>query len=97
MFYIFSVWASSAPLVSIVDHFEYKELAGAVYRHTGGAACYNVLERGFAQMEQMLDDGLDDEVEEIFHLCGDIETEQDRQIFFATMSAFYSLLAQFDE
>lgn len=48
-------------------------------------------------MEQMLDDGRHDEVEEIFHVCGEIETEQDRQIFFATMSAFYSLLAQFDE
>jgi len=90
-------WASSAPLVSIVDHFQYKELSGAVYRHIGGDACYNRLERGFAQASQMIDDGLDDDVEEMFHLCGEIETEQDIQIFFATLSAFYSLLAQFDE
>lgn len=90
-------WASSSPLLSIVDHFQYKELSGAVYRHIGGAECYNVLERGFAQMERMLDDDLHEEIEEIFHLCGDIETVQDRQIFFATMSAFYSLLAQFDQ
>jgi hypothetical protein len=90
-------WASAAPLESVVDHFQFKELAGAVYRHIGGNACYDMLERGFAQTEQMIADGLSEEVQEIFFICEDIVTEQDIQIFFATISAFYSLLAEFEE
>lgn len=90
-------WASAAPLESVVDHFQFKELAGAVYRHVGGNECYDTMERGFLQAEQMIADGEDDEVEEIFHLCGELDSEQDIQIFFATMSAFYSILAQFDQ
>lgn len=89
-------WASSAPVFAVYDHFQYKELSGAVYRHVGGNECYENIERGFAQMERMATEdpeGLAD----MFRLCNEIEDDLDIQIFFSAMSEVFSLLAQFDQ
>lgn len=90
-------WASSAPTLAIVDHFQYKELSGAVYRHIGGNECYNIIQRGFAEMEEMVTYGRTRELAQMFFLCNEIEDELDIQMFFSTLSEFYSLLAQFDQ
>lgn len=89
-------WASSAPVFAVYDVFQFKELVGAVYRHVGGNECYENIERGFAEMERMITtdrEGLED----LFHLCNDIEDENDIQIFFSVMSEVFALLAQFDQ
>lgn len=90
-------WASSAPTLAIADHFQYKELSGAVYRHVGGTQCYDIIERGFAQMERMVALGNNQQLAEMFFLCNEIEDELDIQMFFSTLSEFFSLLAQFDQ
>ncbi len=90
-------WASSAPVFSVYDQFQYKELSGAVYRHVGGNQCYENIERGFAEMEQMVANGSVVALADMFHLCNEIEDDLDVQIFFSAMSEVFSLLAQFDQ
>lgn len=90
-------WASSAPVLAVYDQFQYKELSGAVYRHVGGNECYENIERGFAEVEQMVADGRNAEVSEMFHLCNVFDDELDSQLFFSLISEAFSLLAQFDE
>lgn len=89
-------WASSAPVFAVYDHFQYKELSGAVYRHVGGNECYENIERGFAQMERMATED-PEELADMFRLCNEIEDDLDIQIFFSAMSEVFSLLAQFDQ
>lgn len=88
-------WSSSSPTQSVVDHFQYKELAGAVYRHIGGVECYNRIEGGFAAMERMIANGQNADLGAMFHLCNEITT-QDVPFFFQAMSDFYSSLTQFE-
>jgi len=90
-------WASSAPMFAVYDQLQYKELSGAVYRHVGGNECYENIERGFAQMEQMVAAGQFEEISELFHLCNVFDDEQDPQVFFSFASEVFSLLAQFDQ
>jgi hypothetical protein len=90
-------WASSAPVFAVYDHFQFKELAGAVYRHVGGNECYENIERGFAEMERMVYNNEAEELADMFHLCNEIEDVLDIQIFFSIMSEVFSLLAQFDQ
>lgn len=90
-------WASSAPVFAVYDQFQYKELSGAVYRHVGGNVCYEHIERGFAQVEQMVANGQNAQVSELFHLCNVFDDELDVQFFFSAISEAFSLLAQFDQ
>jgi len=90
-------WASSAPVLAVYDHFQYKELSGAVYRHVGGNTCYNHIEQGFAEVEAMVFAGRHADVSELFHLCNVFDDELDVQLFFSLISEVFSLLAQFDQ
>lgn len=92
-----AAWASSAPVLAVYDQFQYKELSGAVYRHVGGNDCYERIERGFAQVEEMVAAGNNAEVSELFHLCNVFDDELDSQVFFSLISEAFSLIAQFDE
>lgn len=94
---VVGAWASSAPMFAVYNQFEFKELSGAVYRHVGGNECYENIERGFAEMEQMVADGRNAEISELFHLCNVFDDELDTQVFFSLMSEVFSLLAQFDQ
>lgn len=91
------VWASSAPTLAIADHFQYKELSGAVYRAIGGNACYNIIEDAFLEMEEMVQYDRTAYLSDLFNLCDPIEGRLDEQMFFSTLSEFFSLLAQFDK
>jgi len=90
-------WASSAPMLAVYNQFQFKELTGAVYRHIGGNACYQNIENGFAEMEQMVADGRNAEISAMFHLCNIFDDPFDVQLFFSLMSEVFSLLAQFDQ
>lgn len=91
------VWASSAPLVSHINHMEYKQLAAQVYRDLGRDSCYTRLEEGFAQMERMVADGETVELAEMFALCEPLEHRKDISVFFALTAEVFSLLIQFSE
>lgn len=88
-------YSSSSPMQSVVDHFQYKELAGAVYRHIGGNECYNRIEGGFAAMEQMITNGQNEDLADMFHLCYELKP-QDVRFLFQAMSDYYSSLTQFE-
>lgn len=90
-------WASSAPVLAHINHVEYKEIAGAVYRHIGGDVCYDQIESGFAAMEQLVADGNLAELSEIFQLCETLDSENDISTFFALIAEFYSILTQFSQ
>lgn len=94
---VLAAWASSAPLLSVVNNVEFKELAGAVYRSVGGNECYDKLEEGYKQMEQLVAEEKLDVLSRIFNLCDPLETPNDVGIFFAAISDFYSLFSQFSK
>lgn len=90
-------WASGAPVLSVINFEEYKEVAGAVYRRAGGNECYDRLDRGFAEMEAMAANGQLAELGEMFHLCFPLEGENDISTFFYAISEFYSILVQLSD
>lgn len=90
-----AAWASSAPLLSIIDHFDYKVLAGQTYRYIGGPECYNALEDGFAQMEAMVAAQQFAELTEMFNLCDVLEDRNDISTFFAAIAELYAIITQF--
>lgn len=89
------MWASSAPLPSIVDFDEFKEATGLAYRTVGGDVCYNALELGFTRMLELFDAGDYETLTEEFFLCDPFETE-DAPMFFSVMAEFYALIPQFE-
>lgn len=90
-------WASSAPLLAKVDHKEYKEVAGAVYRKFGGDSCYNRIENGFKEMEKMVADNQLDELSGLFALCTPLRTENDRRLFFSLIAEMFSYMTQIED
>ncbi|XP_037043957.1 putative serine protease K12H4.7 [Bradysia coprophila] len=89
------VWASSAPLPSVVDFDGFKEATGAAYRAVGGDECYDALELGFDRMRALFDAEDFEELTETFYLCDPLE-EEDGPHFFSLMAEFYSILPQFE-
>lgn len=90
-----AAWASSAPVLSVIDQHEFKELAAEAYRNIGGDRCYDALESGFAEMEQMVVAERFDELFEMFNLCEPLVTRNDVSTFFAEIAEFYAIIAQF--
>lgn len=90
-------WASSAPVLSVLNQVEYKEIAGAVYRQVGGNECYDRMDRGFDEMEAMVAAGQLAELSSMFRICETLDSENDVAAFFAVIAEFYSLLAQFSQ
>lgn len=85
------VWASSAPLTSVVDFDQYKVAIGAAFRRLGGDSCYNALEAGFNATQDMISAGQWTEVSQYFNLCWDLRPE-DVPHFFGVMGEIYGLL-----
>lgn len=90
-----AAWASSAPVLSVIDHFQYKELAGATYRYIGGPECYDALEDGFEQMEEMVANQQFEQLAEMFNLCEVVRDRNDISTFFAAIAELYAIITQF--
>lgn len=90
-------WASSAPVLAKADHFEYKELSGAVYRRYGGNLCYDRLHAGFRELEQWVSDGHLDELSSKFKLCTNLESGDDIKIFFNSLAEVFSYFIQIED
>ncbi|KAJ6641062.1 putative serine protease K12H4.7, partial [Pseudolycoriella hygida] len=88
------VWASSAPLVSIVDFDQFKVAVGAAFRNVGGDSCYDAIELGFSRMEAAVEAGEWERLTEAFYLCDPLELE-DVSHFFAVMAEIYATMPQF--
>lgn len=91
---ILGVWASSAPLPSIVDFDEFKEATGLAFRTVGGDSCYNALELGFVRMQEMVDAGHWEHLTDAFYLCDPLEPE-DIPLFFSIMAEIYATMPMF--
>ncbi|XP_037043767.1 putative serine protease K12H4.7 isoform X3 [Bradysia coprophila] len=88
------VWASSAPLESVVDFDQFKVATGAAFRNVGGDSCYDALELGFERMQDLVDDGDFEELSEAFFLCDTLEPE-DLPHFFSIIAELYATMPQF--
>lgn len=89
------VWASSAPLPSIIDFDQFKVATGLAYRTVGGDECYDALELGFNRMHEMAFAGQFTELTEAFYLCDPLEPE-DLPHFFSLMAELYAINPQFE-
>lgn len=62
-----------------------------------GNECYNVVEEGFATIEEYLADGRDDYVEEVLTACDPIVTPSDVSIFVSLVSELFAVVPQFNQ
>jgi hypothetical protein len=90
-------WASSAPLLAKVDFVEYKEVVGDSIKLLGGEECYNAIQQGFLEIENLIKDNQFEIIEEKFNLCDRIEinSELDKWFLFDTISEEFSGLVQY--
>lgn len=91
------VWASSAPLQSVVNQYDYKENVGGAYFAEGGPECYDVIEDAFVEMEEMIQNEQVDELQQIFAMCDpiDLNNEMDIAVFFDFVSEVLGILVEF--
>lgn len=63
-------------------------------RKYGNDLCYNRIQSGFKQMEEMATNGKLNELSEMFNICTVPETNDDIDLLFSTIAQFYSQLVQ---
>lgn len=91
-------WASSAPAVAKIDNFEYKEIAGEVYRRIGGDACYNALETAVTQLDELVQAGEKEQLATLLHLCPESTVNELHESWFmsSVFTEFFSGLQLID-
>ncbi|XP_037043766.1 putative serine protease K12H4.7 isoform X2 [Bradysia coprophila] len=90
------VWASSAPLPSVVDFDQFKVATGAAFRNVGGDSCYDAMDLGFDRVQEMVDADQWDELTEAFYLCDPLEPE-DLPHLFSIVAEIYAIQPQFSD
>lgn len=90
-------WASSAPLHVKLDFVEYKEVASQSIRLVGGNACADRIQRGFAQVEDLIKQGEYDKVVQDFNLCDSTNLSKtlDSQTFLSSVSDTFAGVVQY--
>lgn len=90
-------WASSAPLLSVINHHQFKETAAATYRRIGGDSCYNAIETGFADIEQLVARRELAELSNIFNLCEStyLDSDQKTGAFVSFLAEVFSVVTQY--
>ncbi|XP_001868268.2 thymus-specific serine protease [Culex quinquefasciatus] len=90
-------WASSAPLLAKLDFTEYKEVVSESIRLVGGDACADRIQRAYAQVEALLEQGAYDEVAQEFNLCAstDLTKTLDKQNFLSSISDYFAGVVQY--
>ncbi|XP_001868269.2 putative serine protease K12H4.7 [Culex quinquefasciatus] len=91
------VWASSAPLLAKLDFTEYKEVVSESIRLVGGDACADRVQRGVAEVEDLIKQGSYDQVAQAFNLCADtdLSNKRDRQGFLSSISDTFAGVVQY--
>lgn len=89
-------WASSAPVLSIINHHQFKETAADTYRRIGGDSCYDAIEAGFVQIEQLVARRELTELSTIFNLCQNtyLNTDQKLATFVSYIAEVFSVVTQ---
>ncbi|XP_030374872.1 putative serine protease K12H4.7 [Scaptodrosophila lebanonensis] len=89
-------WASSAPLLAKVNFVEYKEVTGQSISQLGGYACYNRIENGIAELENMFATKRGAEVKAMLKLCEpfDVNSDLDVWTLFSEISDIFAGVVQ---
>ncbi|XP_013105191.1 putative serine protease K12H4.7 [Stomoxys calcitrans] len=74
-------WASSAPLLAKLNFHEYMEVAGKSWRLLGGEHCYQRIQNGIVQLEQMIKGKQSAEVKAMLKLCNNFDTRNDLDLW----------------
>lgn len=90
-----AAWASSSPMIAVSNYYQFKEYSGIAYRSIGGVTCYDNLEAGFREMEELVANNTTNTLTEIFNLCDDFANENDVSLFFYSVAELYSIIPTF--
>lgn len=90
-------WASSAPLLAKVDFSEYKEVVGRAFQELGGQKCYNHIQKGISDLEQMFAKNRVAEARAMLRLCNNFDHNNDLDMWslFGSISNIFSGVAQY--
>lgn len=93
---IVGAWSSSAPLLAKVDFVEYKEVTGQSIRQVGGEACYNRIQNGIAELENMMSNGRSGEVKAMLKLCSNFNQRKQLDVWtlFSEISDIFAGIVQ---
>ncbi|ALC46986.1 CG18493 [Drosophila busckii] len=89
-------WASSAPLLAKVDFYDYKVVVGKAIRELGGQQCYNRIENGIAELENMFKNQRSAEARAMLRLCSSFDHTNDLDFWslFGAISNIFSGIVQ---
>ncbi|XP_061386785.1 putative serine protease K12H4.7 [Musca vetustissima] len=90
-------WASSAPILAKVDFVEYKEVVGQALKELGSEQCYNRVQNGIAQLEEMIANKRSAEVKAMLKLCDNFDHNNDLDLWslFGSISNIFSGFVQY--
>ncbi|XP_034486004.1 thymus-specific serine protease [Drosophila innubila] len=90
-------WASSAPLLAKVDFSEYKEVVGRAFKELGGQKCYDHIQKGISDLEQMFASNRVAEARAMLRLCNNFDHNNDLDMWslFGGISNIFSGVAQY--
>uniref|UniRef100_A0A1L8EII6 Putative serine protease n=1 Tax=Haematobia irritans TaxID=7368 RepID=A0A1L8EII6_HAEIR len=92
-------WASSAPLLAKLDFEEYMEVVGKSWHTLGGDQCYQRIENGIGQFEEMISSKRTAEVKAMLKLCNNFDMKNDLDIWtlFSTFAYIFAGIAQYQK
>lgn len=90
-------WASSAPILAKVNFLEYKEVVGKALRELGSQQCYDRVQNGIAELEQMIENKRSAEVKAMLKLCNSFDHNNDLDLWslFGSISNIFSSIVQY--
>lgn len=88
-------WVSSAALEAVAEEPRKREEAGRNIRSAGSEACYQKIQKGFEEVEQLISRGETAKIEKVWKLCWGLNTTNvgDVGLFMHTLYTFYINLA----
>lgn len=89
-------WSSSAPINAQLDFVEYKEVVSDALELLGGTNCTDRIRNAFKMLEQLVEDGNSNRIEEVFRLCYPLDLSNNLDVwnFFADISVPFSYAVQ---
>lgn len=90
-------WASSAPLLAKVDFSEYKEVVGKAFQKLGGDQCYDRIQKGIADLEDMFSNKRAAEARAMLRVCSNFDHNNDLDLWtlFSSISNIFAGVAQY--